>query len=192
MRLKHLTLIASLGPALLLCTSAQAASIVTKQVDLGTLSLPTTASYSTVFKPDAVAATDTFYEDYSFAVPAASFASLSFSLTVSDLLNINNLQARLYTGDLGTATVGAVLSPEQLLQRWTAPLASGGTGTVSVIDQINLSAGSYVLELRGQVTGTTGGAYAGLLNVSAVPEPQTSAMLAAGLLALVWMSRRRG
>lgn len=58
------------------------------------------------------------------------------------------------------------------------------------------SGGSLTLVVNGTFTGGVGstspvGSYSGTVNVTAVPEPQSYAMFAAGILLLAWFSRRR-
>ncbi|WP_317205306.1 FxDxF family PEP-CTERM protein [Janthinobacterium sp.] len=56
---------------------------------------------------------------------------------------------------------------------------------------LGLSAGSYFLKVEGNVIGNGGGTYGGDLTVSAVPEPETYAMLLAGLGLLGFAARRK-
>lgn len=56
--------------------------------------------------------------------------------------------------------------------------------------------GSLTLVVNGVFTANVGstspvGTYSGTINVTAVPEPQSYAMFAAGILLLAWFSRRR-
>ena len=55
------------------------------------------------------------------------------------------------------------------------------------------SAGTYYFGVLGQTTGSLGGAYGGVLQtvLAPVPEPETYAMLLAGLGAMGLISRRR-
>jgi hypothetical protein len=58
------------------------------------------------------------------------------------------------------------------------------------LSDYNLTNGSYALKVDGRVLGAGGGAFGGDLVVSAVPEPQSWAMLLAGL-GMVGMAARR-
>ena len=53
-----------------------------------------------------------------------------------------------------------------------------------------LAAGTYVLEVRGMATGTSGGSYSGTLNVAPVPLPATLPLLLSGLGLLGGLLRR--
>jgi len=54
-----------------------------------------------------------------------------------------------------------------------------------------LAAGTYTLQIRGKVSGALSGAYSGVLNVTAVPEPSTYGMLLSGMALVGFMARRR-
>lgn len=54
-----------------------------------------------------------------------------------------------------------------------------------------LSAGDYFLEVNGYVASAAGGSYSGNVSVNPVPEPETYAMLLAGLGLVGFMARRR-
>ena len=109
------------------------------------------------------------------------------------MLGITNLLARRYGGALQTTTTGPV--GPALLAGWSALdliATSGGSGTAQLIAPINLAPGNYVFEVRGNITGTAGGAYVGLINVAApIPEPGGLSMMFAGLGALGFAARRR-
>lgn len=181
------------GVALLACSvlpmQAQAANVVTKTEDLGTIVVPAALTFSHVFTlptPGFDAAADTFYDDYVFSVASSSFSSLTATIDLGNVFSINNLQVRLYSGTASTGPVGAAI-----LQPWTTPT---GTGSTVVITPTQLGAGNYILEVRGNVTGAAGGSYVGAMNfasVSAVPEGDGLAFIAAGLSAMLCLRARK-
>jgi hypothetical protein len=62
---------------------------------------------------------------------------------------------------------------------------------VDVLPQTTLAAGTYVLEIRGNVTGTSGGGYGGVLNLTPVPLPAALPLLLSGLGLIGAAARRR-
>lgn len=191
-----------------LLPAAQAADVVTGATDLGTLTAPVTLTYSHAFNdldpltaglqvaglPQTLLSTDRFYDDYAFTVGGSFASSITATIDLGQLFDISNLEVRLYRGSLLTTTTGP--AGPALVQAWQAvPVVATGTGSgdVQVIAPVGLDPGSYVLEVRGYVTGSAGGAYAGVLNLAAapVPEPGALALLAAGLGVLGVAGRRR-
>lgn len=63
--------------------------------------------------------------------------------------------------------------------------------STTVISMSTLPADTYTLEIRGNVVGTYGGTYSGSLNVAAIPEPETDALLMAGLGLIGFVARRK-
>lgn len=55
----------------------------------------------------------------------------------------------------------------------------------------NLAAGNYHIDFEGNATGTWGGSYLAAVSVAAVPEPETYALLLAGLGLMGTVARRR-
>jgi hypothetical protein len=135
-----------------------------------------------------------FLDAYGFSVaPAGSFSSITASISInlggpnpSPSFGITNIQARLAQVSPSAATI---------LQAWSAPVnaAPGVTSeTVVLAPAFNLGAGSYELQIRGVVVGTSGGSYGGSLNITPVPEPEGMAMMLAGLGLIAGIVRRRG
>jgi hypothetical protein len=146
-------------------------------VNLGSITPPFSTSYGNSFASQA----GQFVDDFVFSLsPAGTFNSFAATIDLSNLFQVSNLQARLYQGS-GPFTPGVT----PLEQAWSSAISSapGVSGSILVINPINLAAATYTLELRGEVTGTAGGSYSGVLNVATlpVPEPGTYALMLAGL-----------
>lgn len=71
------------------------------------------------------------------------------------------------------------------------PTSGAGTNDLWKLDGALLSAGNYYIEVKGIANGSKGGSYAADVQVLAVPEPETYAMLAAGLGLIGFASRRK-
>ena len=149
--------------------------------------LPASANYGNTF---ATASSTPFYDAYFFTIPDGFASSVTSTISVGSFLGINNLQARLYSGNSNTiGTVGG-----SIISAWGTMLnpAPGITvDTVILNPTAPLLAGIYTLQIRGTVVGSGGGSYAGVLNITPIPEPETYAMLLAGLGLVGFMSRRR-
>lgn len=80
---------------------------------------------------------------------------MSATINLGNIFSTNNLQARLYRGDPWSGKTPGTLNPDDLLQRWSTAVSAGsGTGSLQVIDPIQLQAGHYVLEVRGRSPAT--------------------------------------
>ena len=131
-----------------------------------------------------------FLDTYSFALDGSFLvSSIAAAIDFRDpsgaavLLGITNLQLNL----VETAPAGTVLVSWATV---TMPV-SGLEQTVALIPTSSLGAGSYMLEVRGNVTRP--GSYSGSLiaePVSPVPLPNTAALLACGAMALGFTSAR--
>ena len=153
--------------------------------DLGALTPPSSLVYGDIFG----APQNQFYDDFMFNIPMATFSSITATINLGNFFGIDNLQSRLYSGTITTTGV-----PSGLLEAWSnpIPISLGGlSGTVAVINPIALGAGDYILEIRGDVVGTAGGGYAGLLNISPIPEAGEWAMLLFGLGVIGFIALRR-
>lgn len=133
-----------------------------------------------------------FYDDFVFTVASSSANSITSTIDFGDLLGISNLQVRLYNaaGQASLPVVGAPVGG--VIDAWSSAISyGGGAGTVSVLPVTVLNAGTYVLEVRGSITGTAGGSYAGSLNVAPVPVPAGIWMFGSAMASLFAARRRR-
>lgn len=159
------------------------------------LSLPTSDTYGHSFNSPTTQIGATgygFYDDFIFTVSTATADAITSTIDFNNVLAINNLSVRLYNFNgnpnppvLGTPNGGVI-------DAWsnTFNLAPGTNQTVSVLPQTMLNAGSYVLEVRGNVTGSAGGSYSGSLNLIPTPLPATLPLMLSGLAILGRAVRR--
>jgi len=149
--------------------------------DLGNLSIPVSINYGNTFLSSS---TTQFYDDYLFNISTASVDSITSTISLGTYFGIDGLEARLFNSS-GT------------LEKWSTPISinqSGINETVAVISPINLGSGDYTLEVRGIVSGSAGGSYAGTLNIAPaapVPEMAQWVMLLMGLLMATFAIARR-
>jgi len=172
--------------------------------DLGPLTLPYTTAFGNTFGdpsgfPVALPPTGpwsstpfNFADSYTFSFgPPSSVSAFVATINLGDVLGIANFQAAVFPGiplaagsHIGSSgtTSGAVGG-----MGWTT------SGSVITLTDPSLAGGQYTLEIRGLVTGTAGGSYSGVLNVSAVPEVSPLVMMIAGLamVAAVVTGRQR-
>ena len=122
-----------------------------------------------------------FYDDYIFTVPASTVDVTSVTLNSGSTFNISNLQLRLYSlAGNGTAPVLGD-APAGLIEGWSS----------NSLAQTELSAGTYVLQLRGDVTGTAASSYAGVIDLQPVPLPAALPLLLSGIGLLGGLARKR-
>lgn len=142
-------------------------------IDAGVLPISPLKPYSHVFIHDANAFTDTI----DFVVSAGSLGSsanpLNLKFAGSDVYNIAGLSYALWGG---TSAQNAVFYGQ----------FSGDNTTFD----IDLNPGAYHVLVSGVANGSDGGVYA-LALVSGVPEPETLAMMLAGLGLVGVVVRRR-
>jgi len=131
----------------------------------------------------------TFYDDYVFTVANSTVDAASFVLNEGATLAINDLQMRLYSVS-GNNTLPALGdSPAGLMAGWSNPISTDGS--TSNLATTMLSGGTYVLEVRGDVVGTAGGSYAGLIDLQPVPLPAALPLMLSGIGLLGGVVRKR-
>jgi hypothetical protein len=134
-----------------------------------------------------------FYDDYVFTVANATVDSVTSEINLGTL-SIDNLEERVYS-TAGNPTLPAVTgTPAGFQTNWTSPLnftAGNESGMFTVMSPTMLAAGTYVLEIRGDVSGSGGGTYSGELNLDPVPLPAALPLLFSGLGLLGGILRKR-
>ena len=130
-----------------------------------------------------------FYDDYVFTVANSTVDAASFVLNEGNTLAIGDLQMRLYSFEGNNTLPVLGDSPAGLMAGWSNPISTDGTA--SNLTTTNLSAGTYVLEVRGDVTGAAGGSYAGLIDLRPVPLPAALPLMLSGIGLLGGLVRKR-
>ena len=193
--------LATIGTALCLAGSmamaAVPAQVVTASGSFGALAAPYTNSLGqpVAVLPVPFTTADYFVSDYGFNLASnASFSSAVVTFDLGSILQLSDLSLSLLHGTPWTGALPGVLSAADIGHRLASTVvASSGTATTQQIDPLVLAAGDYVLEVRGRVTGSSGGSYGGVINVAAMPEPSGAALALAGLALLGvagWRARR--
>jgi hypothetical protein len=134
-----------------------------------------------------------FYNDFEFTVASSTIDAVSSTINLQNLFQIDNLQMRVYSV-AGNSTFPALGPVNGLQGGWSTPVnftAGPESGEISALSDIMLGAGTYILEVRGDVIGTAGGSYAGNLNLSPVPLPAALPLLISGLGLLGGLARKR-
>jgi hypothetical protein len=128
-----------------------------------------------------------FYDDYVFAIATSQVASVTTTINLGSALQVSNLSVRLFdTASYDLPGAGGVPS----LTPITGEIDATTNGSLATLTAIGLGAGTYVLEIRGVASGTSGGTYSGVLDVVPVPLPAGLPLLITGLGALGTLTRR--
>jgi hypothetical protein len=133
-----------------------------------------------------------FYDDFVFTVAAGQLDSVTSSVSLGQMLGISGMQVRLYDYNANGQVAPLLTTPVagSAFDAWSSTVAfPGGARTVDVLPTTTLAPGTYVIEVRGTVTGSNGGNYTGSLNVTPVPLPSSLPILLSGLgllSAYVW------
>jgi len=124
-----------------------------------------------------------FIDYYLFSInPAASVTSSAVVLNNQSVFNITGATYSLWSGDGAGAGVDTLV----------ATFALDGT-TGNTFNSQALAVGNYFYKVTGNVTGAFGGLYSltSTLVTAPVPEPETYALMLAGLGAVAFVARRR-
>jgi hypothetical protein len=129
-----------------------------------------------------------FFDDYAFTISTSSADSVTTTIDLGTMLQISNLSVRIFnTSNYNIFAADGVPSFTPI----TGEVDAINSGGEEIINAVDLPAGTYVLEVRGIASGTAGGSYAGVLNISPIPLPAPLGLLLSGLGALGLLELRR-
>lgn len=130
----------------------------------------------------------TFLDTYSFTLDTTS----SLDGLISSIASIQTHKGNTVTQfDLDITSFTLFLGGKELA---SSSVYSTGYADLQTFTTSGLVAGVYSLQVAGKVLGSKGGTYAGVVNmapIAPVPEPESWAMMAAGLATVGFISRRR-
>ena len=141
-----------------------------------------------------------FMDSYRFVIGAnASGDNLVASLGLGNIVAMSNLQFRLYKvsdsttidGTTPTPVIPGVPAGAQVITSWTGATGTDSAATTITKSFTGIQSGTYILDVAGQATGSSGGSYLGSLNLTPVPLPAALWLLASGLGGLGVLVRRR-
>lgn len=132
-----------------------------------------------------------FQDSYIFTIPMGATANAVVSSISLGVLEVSNLQLRLFALPAEFDPVQSIGAdcPGGCLADWSATVDLANV-SYTVLDSLLLGAGSYVLEIRGDATGISGGSYSGVLNLAEVPVPGVAWLFGLAVAGLGWMRRR--
>lgn len=139
----------------------------------------------------SVSGPDPFYDDYVFMVDSGAASSVTATVDLGTMLNIDDLDVKLYSVSNGYVYWAEGAAPSGVLAVYQATISSDANSTTATLANINLAAGTYVLQISGAAAGTSGGVYSGLLSIQPVPLPAAGWLLLTGLLGLGVIGRRQ-
>ncbi|NYE59939.1 hypothetical protein FHW58_001091 [Duganella sp. 1224] len=187
MKIKNILLASMIAGASLIGSSAYAAT-VGKTVDLS-LESDMAGGFNAHFG-NAFASIDTnnlFVDKYKFTLSGNYDSAASLTSVFLKAGTIKNLQITDFS------LVQFDPSTNSVLHTYAGMDATTGTTDTWEMSATGLTAGSYYIQVGGKVLGNGGGTYASDLTIAMapVPEPETYAMLGAGLAFMGFVARRK-
>jgi hypothetical protein len=144
---------------------------------------------------DFSTSTNGFYDDYIITIGAGQVDSITSTVTIGSAAGISGMQVRLYDYAANGDTAPLLTTPVagSAFDSWstTIPISPGNSATYNVLPTTTLTAGTYVVEVRGTASGANGGAYSGTLDFTPVPLPGGLPLVLSGLGLLTGLTVRR-
>ncbi len=165
------------------------------------LSVPASYTFGQTFSANTTLIPSTsfdFYDDYLFTVTAANVNASAITIDLGTTSQISNLDVRLFSWN-GTVenptTAGSTTTNRITLGSPSSTPFQGNPnpfagGSFVALPTQNLAAGTYVLQVRGVINGSAGGAYSGTVNTAPIPVPAAFPLLISGL-GMLGLFRRR-
>lgn len=126
-----------------------------------------------------------FYDDYVISIGAGQADSIASTITIGSASGISGFAVRLYDYNANGGVVPLLTTPVKgsAFDSWstTVPVFPGVSATYNVLPTTTLTAGTYVVEVRGTASGTSGGAYSGVFNMTPVPLPAALPLMLSSL-----------
>lgn len=181
---KLLLAAAAVASMALSATTANAAALVTNP---GALTPPASAMFGNVFNPPT--APGNFNDTFAFTINGGS--SVSTNAQVGSIL-LGGVQNVSFVTTANCSACGLWIDVMDAAHQFSQTSADPNPEVWALLNPLILAPGNHTIIANGTLTGPSG-AYSGTLNIQAVPEPATWAMMAAGFaLAGAGLRRRRG
>ena len=159
-----------------------ASGVYATTTNLGNVNSATPTSFS-----GSVLSAGPFNDIFSFVLPSNSGSGYDIHNLPISIPGTGNFNTLLSSVSLFSNADGILFnSDDTFLQSFAVPGGSGASFTWGPS-----IAGNMYLSVSGVANGSLGGVYNGAISVSAVPEPETYAMLLAGLAIVGAIARRK-
>jgi hypothetical protein len=136
-----------------------------------------------------------FYDDYVISIGAGQVDTIASTITIGSASGISGFAVRLYDYNANGGVAPLLTTPVtgSAFDSWstTVPVFPGATATYNVLPTTTLTAGTYVVEVRGTASGTSGGAYSGVFNMTPVPLPAALPLMLSSFGLLGFAARKR-
>ena len=140
-----------------------------------------------------------FYDSYVFSITGSNLDAITSTINLGSGLggtHLSHLDAELFRlqGNSSLPSFApaqsSMVGDSVAVTNFTLTPSVSGTTEVLATNQA-VSAGTYVLEVRGLADGASGGTYSGTLNVQAVPVPAALPLVLSGFGLMGAFARRR-